>query len=177
MDIWQVVSLLSLLGTWAQVYQGSGKVPVPIPARGQSAGGANVVTRKRLYGVVATATIAVFAALWTAHQAPVGYEHVPSEKLEPVIDKQFVNEAVDVDGKDFENCTFSGATLHLAGKRNFNIRHSHFSGPVKIAFSTGAGVQASSAVVDLINQAGIVTNGSIGFVQPNDSVVILKDVH
>jgi hypothetical protein len=134
-----------------------------------------MVPRWRLYLVAFFATCAFAASAWNFYQSPAKFEQLSSDKLIPVTNQRFINEVVEVDGKDFEHCTFAGVTLHIAGRHNFNLVDNTFNGPVRISYDLGPASAAASSVVNLLNQAGMIANGHVGFVQPNDGIIILRD--
>jgi len=51
------------------------------------------------------------------------WEEQINSSLEPVRDKTFTNEQVELDGKEFDDCTFRSPTLIYRGKKPFHFRN------------------------------------------------------
>jgi hypothetical protein len=49
-----------------------------------------------------------------------------------VWDKEFLNESVEVDGKDFNHCTFYNVQLVYRGRKYTSLRNNHFIGTVAV---------------------------------------------
>jgi hypothetical protein len=55
-------------------------------------------------------------------------------ELETVSSKSFSGQTIELDGKLFENCTFTQVELVFHGTKKFKLHHNHFTaiGPIKI---------------------------------------------
>jgi hypothetical protein len=70
-----------------------------------------VISKKRAYWLLATVVVMVTSSVWAYVSSRTGFKHLPDNELTRITGQQFVDETVVLDGKDFENCTFSGVTL------------------------------------------------------------------
>ncbi|MGA3100284.1 MAG: hypothetical protein ABSD61_00345 [Terracidiphilus sp.] len=51
-----------------------------------------------------------------------------NSQLEVITDKVFINQAVELDGKDFRNCEFQNVTLMFHGRSHFSLEYNKFAG-------------------------------------------------
>ncbi len=61
------------------------------------------------------------------------------EELETIEGKQFGVQQIEMDGKNFVNCTFDGSELVFRGINGFSLQESHFKTPPRITFQDYAG--------------------------------------
>lgn len=76
-------------------------------------------------GIAASLLLSSWGFYRSLHAIP-GFD--PNPKLDPVVNKTFVNEIVVLDGKDFTHCTFENVSFVVTGQRVFAISHSTFRG-------------------------------------------------
>src|SRR5216683_857886 len=96
--------------------------------------------------------IAIYAA-WSRE-----VYQVPLDKLERVADRHFVNETVELDGKNFEHCTFDNVKLLFRGRRISRMADSVFNGTVAITTDS----DAISGFGELLNGFEFITDDGIG---------------
>jgi hypothetical protein len=60
------------------------------------------------------------------------YTDIPLNSLEQVTNRTFENETIDVDGKDFRNCTFTNVTLVFKGEKTSAFQFSLFLGTLHV---------------------------------------------
>jgi hypothetical protein len=177
MDSAQLINLLMLAATIVQTV---------LAIRSQNQNGATdassfgydkkfVISRKRAYWLLATVVVMVISSVWAYVSSRTGFKHLPDNELTRITGQQFVDETVVLDGKDFENCTFSGVTLKYDAARNFVMRNNRFEGPLRLSWSSSRNRATAAEVIQLIVQFDMVKNGRIGFVGNGDDAVILKD--
>jgi hypothetical protein len=121
-----------------------------------------------------TATIFVMCAsslgsIFYPRQEP--FKPTPTDQLQRIENEQYVSETIDLDGKDFEDCTFVNVHFVLQGRTGFKIAHNRFSGSLTLSFGTMAGGQAATMVAAIASSAGIVKPGSIHFVNEHEGSV------
>lgn len=80
------------------------------------------------------------------------YKAVPQHKLILIYGREFQNERVELDGKDFEHCKFNQVTLVLRGRTNFVLRENTFSGSLWI----DAASEPASQLVALMKGLGLI---------------------
>jgi hypothetical protein len=90
------------------------------------------------------------------------YVDIPLSSLEQVIDKRFSDETIDVDGKNFERCTFTNVTLRIHGAKTTSFRFNRFFGTVTLATDdpASAGFGESIAASGMIRDDGTTTSWS-----------------
>lgn len=65
---------------------------------------------------------------------------IPTQELETIEGKDFGVQQIELDGKNFVNCTFDGSELVFRGKAGFSLQKNHFNTPPRIAFHDHAGI-------------------------------------
>lgn len=127
------------------------------------------ISKKRAGWLVATIIVMCGFSSWSMFYPQGKSLKVLSEdKLERVTNQQFVSETIDVDGKDFEHCTFLNVRLRLQGKSSFKLAYSKFLGSITLTFGTNSVEQGAAMATIILNEAHMVTNGSIGLVNQNE---------
>jgi hypothetical protein len=63
---------------------------------------------------------------------------VPLDQMEHVRHRNFLNETVEIDGRDFEDCTFTNVKLMMHGKKSGAFHHGTFYGTVALTTDTDA---------------------------------------
>lgn len=109
---------------------------------------------KTKYLVVLTAMVATMAISMVNLQrvnALEVYRTLDERKLTLVSAKEFQNEKVELDGKNFEHCKFNHVTLVLKGRSNFALRNNEFAGGVWIDAANGP----ASQIVSLMKAMGM----------------------
>jgi hypothetical protein len=79
--------------------------------------------------------------------------------LVQIKNKHFLNESVDVDGKNFENCTFDNAKLIYHGEKGFTMDHIHFNGTIVVT----ADKDAISGFGELLANFGMISGPGVSF--------------
>ena len=83
-----------------------------------------------LFGLCVVVAILLFSSKRSVAKVAEGpvqdFRLLKHEEQQPVIGKTFLNEIVNVDGKAFTDCNFSGVQLRFEGKASFSITHSNF---------------------------------------------------
>ena len=69
-------------------------------------------------------------------RTPQRFKAVALEQQQPLIDRYFSNEVVDVDGKSFQRCTFRNVTMRYNDTASFSITQSSFGG-IKLQSDSG----------------------------------------
>ncbi len=62
----------------------------------------------------------------------------PIDQMEHVRHRNFLNEIVEIDGRDFEDCTFTNVKLMSHGKKSSAFHHGTFYGTVALATDNDA---------------------------------------
>jgi hypothetical protein len=135
-----------------------------------------VIGRKRAITLGVSLIVTIGACALSLLMPRDHYKQLPLEQLEVVSDRQFINETVIADGKSFENCLFNNVTFRLKGDHNWALKHNQFSGTIKITFDSMAAKGAADVLVNMLNNANMITNGRIGFVNNDDVVLDYKGV-
>jgi hypothetical protein len=82
-----------------------------------------------LIGVVIVIGLAL--SVYWRYQGP-GFQHLSTSEMEQVNHRQFVNESVELDGKNFVDCSFYGVRFIYHAKKEFRVADSSFYGPVVV---------------------------------------------
>ena len=127
----------------------------------------NMVPRKWLYSLAVFSSISFLASAWDVYSSPPKFRRIPLDHLVTVNNQQFANEEIVLDGKDFENCTFTYVTLRMQGKHNFSLQHNTFNGPIKISYDQTSSALSSALILSILNEAKMM--------QPEASILIGKD--
>jgi hypothetical protein len=139
--------------------------------------GSFVISRKRAYWLIGTIAVMMLSSLRVYFTPRDTFSMIPDDKLATVSNKQFVNETVTVDGKDFENCSFVSVILKFEGKHNFNLNNNSFSGPVRLSWDDASHSVTAAEVVKLLQNGNMIANGRVGFIgKDGNDVIILKDI-
>jgi hypothetical protein len=69
-------------------------------------------------------------AIYGAWGNETEFKHPPVSELELVQGKTFTNETIEIEGKNFLDCTFNNVRFVVHGKQTTAIQHNHFHGPV-----------------------------------------------
>jgi hypothetical protein len=102
-----------------------------------------------MFTVVGTVLIAIAFFAMTKRATPQGKtqtvqfpftEKSPSQQ-ELVMNRHFLNETIDIDGKHFMGCTFVNVKLRYNGTSNFSLTNVHFQG-FPIVTSDNPGVES-----------------------------------
>jgi hypothetical protein len=80
------------------------------------------------------------------------FELGPEPKWEHVRNQTFVNETIEVDGKQFEDCKFNNVHLVFHGRKAFSVIHADFIGTIAISSDD----RRLSAFGELLSVFGIV---------------------
>jgi hypothetical protein len=131
------------------------------------------LSRKRLFWLTGTVVALVVSSLSIYFVSPYAFTKLPDNKLEAVLNQQFVNETVPLDGKYFDNCTFINVTLKYEGRKNFNLKNNRFEGPIRLAWSNRPQSAVAAEVIQLLQAGDMIAKGRVGFI--GDDAMILKD--
>lgn len=124
-----VLGGLGLLGMdWKLV---AGKVSMPASRR-----------REILMLIAVLGSLAMSAAGWYQLNHLDVWHPTDVDKLEVIDGKHFVNEKVELDGKKYQNCTFTNVTLVLHGTTSYGLFHNTFSGGLTVQLDSGAAAGA-----------------------------------
>ncbi len=100
------------------------------------------------------------------------YQPIAAMEMDQVNDKQFVNESIEIDGKNFVGCTFVGVRLIYHGRKEFRIADSKFEGPIVIQTDSKEGYAVLSFVINFLRDVKMVNPSEVGF--KNETLVIQK---
>jgi len=95
------------------------------------------------------------------------------QHLEGVNFKSFVNEQVELDGKAFQDCDFTGVTLVFRGKHPFTISHCSYNTPLRIKVPQGPNFAAARSTLDLVRE---ITTQIDTRVRPLDQLLIVEPI-
>ena len=117
---------------------------------------------KRWFLVLAASTMAlVFSGIGlyrTIRPTSYDFAHPPTKDLELVDNpRPFINETIEVDGKNFQNCTFTNVRLVFQGKKTETFQNNKFYGTIVIA-TPNHGI---AAFAELISAFGIFKDQSV----------------
>jgi hypothetical protein len=100
------------------------------------------------------------------------YQPMAAAEMVQVIDKQFVNESVEVDGKNFVGCTFTGVRFIFRGRKEFRMAEGTFEGPVVIQTDGDESRFALAFVINMLRDLKMVKPTEVGF--KDENLVIQK---
>jgi len=86
----------------------------------------------------------------TLHKSSTKDWNKQRTRLEAVVSKIFINQEVQLDGKAFQDCTFSGVTFVFKGKHPFTVSHCHISAPIRLTVVDGPIFASARAVAELL---------------------------
>jgi len=89
--------------------------------------------------------------------------------LQVIQDKKYVNETVDVDGREFEDCNFSNVTLVYDGVAPYEFVGDHFDGSIRLLSRNPSIVDYGALEQSLAKYPGI-SGGSFGLMDQNGNV-------
>ncbi len=78
------------------------------------------------------------------------YKELNRNEMQLVSHRTFANEEVEVDGKNFVDCTFNNATVVFKGTKRFYIDHSHLAGTIRIRAEDRATREFTDKIISLI---------------------------
>ena len=133
-----------------------------------------VISKRKAYFTLIVFSAIVILASWRTLFPPDSFRSLDSIRLSRVQHKQFVNETVVLDGKDFENCSFVGVTLEFRGVEGFVLDNNNFSGAIKFSFRDKATRAAVAAVIQLMGNGNMITNGAVGALGDHSVVIMHK---
>jgi hypothetical protein len=126
-----------------------------------SAGHDQMAPQKGRVGLFAALGIAVLLSSWALFAVSLGWigagPNFSDQNLKQIVNQTFRNETVDVDGKEFLECTFENVTFKFEGKRAFRFINVKFVRPSYYRFLTSNPVvtQTASLLNTLENLTGM----------------------
>jgi hypothetical protein len=100
---------------------------------------------------------------------PRAFEYDHRAKFQVISGRFYENEVVDLDGKDYENCTFVNVTLRYDGTTDVRVNHNDFKGTLSFR-SDNPAIQGELAVlrgIGLLNVPLVGADGKpIPYIEP-----------
>jgi hypothetical protein len=126
--------------------------------------------KSRLFGVtsIIVGLLLGISSFWSRPISTSAWES-ETNHLESIVGSTFVNQEVEIDGKHFEDCKFSGVTLVFRGKHLFDISHCEIHAPLRFKMANGPVFSAARVLWEL---SADICKQSDGKVCPTDRIMI-----